>query len=59
VVVLLAALARSWAAARAGVAENSKAAILVTLISDIGKFNDRSFNQSQKEGLDRARPSFT
>ncbi len=33
----------------------SKAAILATLISDIGKFNDRSFNQSQKEGLDRAR----
>jgi basic membrane protein A and related proteins len=24
-------------------------------VSDIGKFNDRSFNQSQKEGLDRAR----
>ena len=28
---------------------------LVALISDIGKFNDRSFNQSQKEGLDRAK----
>jgi basic membrane protein A len=27
----------------------------VALISDIGKFNDRSFNQSQKEGLDRAK----
>ena len=27
---------------------------LVALVSDIGKFNDRSFNQSQKEGLDRA-----
>ena len=27
---------------------------LVALISDIGKFNDRSFNQSQKEGLNRA-----
>jgi basic membrane protein A len=26
----------------------------IALISDIGKFNDRSFNQSQKEGLDRA-----
>jgi basic membrane protein A len=26
----------------------------VALVSDIGKFNDRSFNQSQKEGLDRA-----
>ena len=28
--------------------------VLVALVSDIGKFNDRSFNQSQKEGLDRA-----
>ena len=27
----------------------------VALVSDIGKFNDRSFNQSQKEGLDRAK----
>ncbi len=33
----------------------SKPAILATLVSDIGKFNDRSFNQSQKEGLDRAK----
>ena len=31
---------------------NSK--VLVALVSDIGKFNDRSFNQSQKEGLERA-----
>jgi basic membrane protein A len=31
-----------------------KSGKLITLISDIGKFNDRSFNQSQKEGLDRA-----
>jgi basic membrane protein A len=29
--------------------------VLTALISDIGKFNDRSFNQSQKEGLDRAK----
>jgi basic membrane protein A and related proteins len=27
----------------------------VALVSDIGKFNDRSFNQSQLEGLNRAR----
>ena len=32
----------------------SKATFLATLVSDIGKFNDRSFNQSQKEGLTRA-----
>jgi basic membrane protein A len=29
--------------------------ILASLISDIGKFNDRSFNQSQLEGLNRAK----
>jgi len=29
--------------------------VLAALVSDIGKFNDRSFNQSQKEGLDRAK----
>jgi basic membrane protein A and related proteins len=32
----------------------SGAGTTVALVSDIGKFNDRSFNQSQKEGLDRA-----
>jgi basic membrane protein A len=29
--------------------------VLTALVSDIGKFNDRSFNQSQLEGLDRAK----
>jgi len=29
--------------------------VLASLVSDIGKFNDRSFNQSQLEGLNRAR----
>ena len=29
--------------------------MLAALISDIGKFNDRSFNQSQLEGLNRAK----
>jgi len=33
----------------------AKAAPLVALVSDIGKFNDRSFNQSQLEGLKRAK----
>ena len=32
----------------------SNATFLASLISDIGKFNDRSFNQSQLEGLKRA-----
>jgi basic membrane protein A len=31
-----------------------KATFLAALVSDIGKFNDRSFNQSQLEGLKRA-----
>jgi basic membrane protein A and related proteins len=31
-----------------------KATFMATLVSDVGKFNDRSFNQSQKEGLVRA-----
>jgi basic membrane protein A and related proteins len=33
----------------------SKATFTASLISDIGKFNDRSFNQSQLEGLKRAK----
>jgi len=33
----------------------SKATFLAALISDIGKFTDRSFNQSQLEGLKRAK----
>ncbi len=32
-----------------------KAAVLAALVSDIGKFNDRSFNQSQLEGLNKAK----
>jgi len=32
----------------------SNATFLASLVSDIGKFNDRSFNQSQLEGLKRA-----
>ena len=56
VVVLLAGLAAlvgsssSRASTQAG-----KATFLATLVSDIGKFNDRSFNQSQHDGLIRAR----
>ncbi|MFL5919762.1 MAG: BMP family ABC transporter substrate-binding protein, partial [Gaiellaceae bacterium] len=33
---------------------SSGSGVSVALVSDIGKFNDRSFNQSQKEGLNRA-----
>ena len=56
VVVMLTALAAlvgsssSRASTKAG-----KATFLAALVSDIGKFNDRSFNQSQLEGLKRAK----
>ena len=55
VVVMLAGLAAlvgtssSQASPKAG-----QATFLASLVSDIGKFNDRSFNQSQLEGLKRA-----
>ena len=46
-------------AARAGPrpARASHSDVLAALVSDIGKFNDRSFNQSQLEGLNRAKNS--
>src|SRR6188508_2767944 len=55
VVVLLAALAAlvGSSSSRAST-QAQKATYLATLVSDIGKFNDRSFNKSQKEGLVRA-----
>jgi basic membrane protein A len=34
---------------------SSGSSTLVALVSDIGKFNDRSFNESQLEGLNRAK----
>jgi basic membrane protein A and related proteins len=47
---------KSSSTSTSGSSGNSKnASTLVALVSDIGKFNDRSFNQSQKEGLDRAK----
>ena len=47
---------KSSTTSTSGSGGNSKNAnTLVALVSDIGKFNDRSFNQSQKEGLDRAK----
>jgi len=53
VVVLLAGLA---ALVGSGTSQATpKATFLGALVSDIGKFNDRSFNQSQLEGLKRAK----
>jgi basic membrane protein A and related proteins len=55
VVVMLTALAAlvGSTTSRAST-QASQATFKAALISDIGKFNDRSFNQSQKEGLNRA-----
>ena len=55
VVVLLAGLAAlvGTSSSRASTQANT-ATFKAALISDIGKFNDRSFNQSQKEGLLKA-----
>jgi len=44
---------KSSSSTTTGTASNSN--ILAALVSDIGKFNDRSFNQSQLEGLRRAK----
>jgi basic membrane protein A len=49
----LAALVGSGASQASPKASN--ATFLASLVSDIGKFNDRSFNQSQLEGLKRAK----
>jgi basic membrane protein A and related proteins len=38
-----------------GTTSSDHSDVLTSLISDIGKFNDRSFNQSQLEGLNRAK----
>jgi basic membrane protein A len=54
--VLTAALATGGALIKSGQgAAAPQATVKVALISDIGKFNDRSFNQSQLEGLKRAK----
>lgn len=54
--VLTAALATGGALIKSGQgAAAPRSGITVSLISDIGKFNDRSFNQSQLEGLKRAK----
>jgi basic membrane protein A len=38
-----------------GTTTSEKKPVLAALVSDVGKFNDRSFNQSQLEGLNRAK----
>jgi len=54
VAVLAISLALAAGFARSGSAA-PRATTQVALVSDIGKFNDKSFNQSQLEGLNRAK----
>ncbi len=51
-VALVALAAAATGSARSGAAQ---ATITAALVSDVGKFNDKSFNQSQLEGLNRAK----
>jgi len=53
--VLALALTTAGAMARTDGPVAKKASFTAALISDIGRFNDRSFNQSQLEGLKRAK----
>jgi len=52
--VLLVAVGAASCGGKKKSSSSGKKSVLVAVVSDIGKFNDRSFNQSQLEGLDRA-----
>ena len=54
-VALLAGLAALVGTGTSQASPKAPHAFLAALVSDIGKFNDRSFNQSQLEGLKRAK----
>jgi basic membrane protein A and related proteins len=53
--VTIAAIVAISGLAGAGSAAPQQDDTLVALISDVGRFNDKSFNQSQLEGLNRAK----
>ena len=53
--VAIAAIVAITALAGVGSASPQQQPILASVISDVGKFNDKSFNQSQLEGLLRAK----
>jgi len=53
--VLLVAVGASSCGGKKKKSGTPKSSVTVALVSDIGKFNDRSFNQSQLEGLNRAK----
>lgn len=52
---LIAVLGLTVVSLGSGATVAPKATVSVALISDVGKFNDKSFNQSQLEGLNNAR----
>lgn len=54
-VIALAAVALAAVSAASAAAKKPAAGITAALISDVGKFNDRSFNQSQLDGLNMAK----
>jgi basic membrane protein A and related proteins len=54
-VLLLAAGCGGSSDSEQGATTGESSNFLAALVSDIGKFNDRSFNQSQLEGLNRAK----
>lgn len=53
--VALSALAALMALAGTGTASSQQEQLTAALISDVGRFNDKSFNQSQLAGLNRAK----
>ena len=53
--VTIAAVIAVTGLAGAGSAAPKQQPLLAALVSDIGRFNDKSFNQSQLQGLNRAK----
>ena len=53
--VAITALAALMALAGTGTASSQQAQLTAALVSDVGRFNDKSFNQSQLDGLLRAK----
>jgi basic membrane protein A len=54
-VTIAAVVAVTGMVAGAGTASSQQQPLLASVISDVGRFNDKSFNQSQLEGLLRAK----
>jgi basic membrane protein A len=54
-VVAITALAGLMALAGTGTASSQQTQLTAALVSDVGRFNDKSFNQSQLDGLLRAK----